>query len=135
MKRVFLGVATVLMLAHSAMAGPFYDPIGGGATTFGGGITYGTAVGVMANSNEIYVLDTNCLRITFAALSNDVQATLICQGNNVAASNDMGAITLNLEATADGYCLLNVDIIDASPVSDDYDILVQREATGHAICP
>ena len=135
MKRGFLGIATLCMLAQGALAGPFYDAIGGGTTTFAGGITYGAGVGRMPGSYEIYVLDTNCLRVTFAALSNDVQATLICQGNNVAASNTMGAITLDLQATANGFCLLNVDVIDATPVSDDYDIVIQRENSGHAICP
>ena len=135
MKRVFLGIVTVLIVAQNVWAGPFYDAIGGGATSFGGGVTYSTAVGRTTNSNEIYALATNCLRVTFAALSNDIQAHLICQGNNDNASNTMGAITLDLQATANGYCLLVVDVIDSAPVSDDYDILVQREASGHAICP
>lgn len=135
MKRVFLGIATVLIGAHSVWAGPFYDAIGGGATTFGGGVTYSTAVGRMVNSNEIYVRDTNCLRVTFSALSNDVQAMLICQGNLQVGDNLAGAITLDMQAVEDGFCLLHVDVIDAAPVSDDYDILVQREASGHAICP
>lgn len=137
MKRVFFGVATALCIAQSVLAGPFYDPIGGGATTFGAGMTYSSGFGRPVFTTDIWADTNKCLRVTFAALSNDVSAVLICQGNLIEASNTMGSITLDMVNSLKGFCALVVSILDSEtgPVVDDFDVIVQQENSGHAICP
>lgn len=129
MKRVFLGVVTTLIVAWSVAAGPFYDPVNDGSTTFGAGITYSSNSGIIPFTTEIYAQDGNCLQVTFSGLSNDVDTQLICNGE--VATSAGGELQI-ASVDGNGFCMLVVTITDAAPVSDDFDVIVAR-TTG--MCP
>jgi hypothetical protein len=138
MKRVFLGIATVICITQGALAGPFYDPIGGGATTFGAGITYTSGFGRHVFTSEVYADADKCLKITFAALSNDVFAILSCHGWQAYGHSYDGPIVLQVLTQDKGFCGLMITIESSTdepnPGVDDFDVIVQQENNGHAIC-
>lgn len=134
LKKLFLGVLVLLMIAGTAVANNAFDnTLDNGGVGFNGlGLFYGSDIGLVPHVTRVWVGNDQCVTATVSGVANVFHGGLICPND----SDFFGGADLSgfVNNTVKGYCIVYVmiDSAETSPVSESFGLTIDRDSS---TCP